>query len=845
MEQDSKLSQFISPRQNAQQFLDQSETQKVNESQQKMISKSRIQKFRTEDFSLRRKLQNQSFFGKMKVICKGMQQYIYILLEDPNSSLIAYCLQFLLLTSILLSCIAIIVDSLMENNSNSQYDDISFYLEYYLFIFFGLEYILRMFSSTAFDSKLMGFILSPLNLIDLLAIMPFLFNLIFEGASLSGLRVIRIIRFMRVFRLFKLSRFMKDMLMIVDTVKHSAKDIIILITMFLFLVLFFSIVMYYLEYDENNIIEDEQKINSISEAVWWCIATMTTVGYGDKVPLSVPGKFVACIAAFLGITSISLPVAVMGMNLTQTLKEHEENIEIQKLKDQFVMENDTELINNKREQTQLNLKELKFMERRLEQLLENNQKVMDYVEQSQKLFDEVTQDLMSLYSALTEQLDLHIETKMKNLKARHRIMKMEKNLNQKKSIELSQIVSAFKEKQKLISQGSILMCEESQADVFSIASRQSKQYTARKSQKLRSKNTRGSYLCVINNSNHNPFKTQTDYNDPDPHQNSIIYAQVSSRNSALNQDMLIGGNAEFKFNLEESSGNIDEEDDNDNGYLKHLRLQIEKQYQKQQYMNCFDQQFFEYQSTDSKAIDQRYSQFNDIKYIKKSNEFIQETNTTNQEQCVYISNNYYYATQGSFIYKVAYACNAFEFINGLKWHNFKGFGIDENLYLKIKTYSLIYDKCVNNDELIKYFHKILQLVWIDTSIEKLQAARLLYNWINKNEQKQLTDKQICDLYSNLLSKIKSLKNKQTFKQRVHIMKIDFVIFQLYEYQHFPDFKKNCNVCKACQQHKSKYFCGGCFIFTGKRWSLCLDGCFSKFHQDPSKYLIRKRMKYIK
>lgn len=61
----------------------------------------------------------------------------------------------------------------------------------------------------------MKFILSPLNMIDLLAIMPFLFNLIFEGASLSGLRVIRIVRFMRIFRLFKLSRFMKDMLILV------------------------------------------------------------------------------------------------------------------------------------------------------------------------------------------------------------------------------------------------------------------------------------------------------------------------------------------------------------------------------------------------------------------------------------------------------------------------------------------------------------------------------------------------------------------------------------------------------------------------------------------------------
>ncbi|CAD8048964.1 unnamed protein product [Paramecium sonneborni] len=566
MKKDSKLSQIISPKQVVQQILDQSESKKVNESQQKMIQKSRIQKFRTEDFSLRRKLQNQSFFGKMKVICKGIQQYIYILLEDPNSSLMAYCLQFLLLTSILLSCTAIIVDSLMENKSNVEYDEISFYLEYYLFLFFGLEYLLRMLSSTAFDQKLAKFILSPLNLIDLLAIMPFLFNLIFEGTSLSGLRVIRIVRFMRVFRLFKLSRFIKDMLIIVDTVKHSAKDIIILITMFLFLVLFFSIIMYYLEYDEIQIVEDEQKIHSITEAIWWCIATMTTVGYGDKVPLSVSGKFIACIAAFLGITSISLPVAVMGMNLTQTLKEHEENNEIQNLKNQFVIENDTELINNKHEQTQLNLKELKFMERRLEQLLENNQKVMEYVEQSQLLFDEVTQDLMSLYSALTEQLDLHIETKMKNLKARHRIMKMEKNLNQKKSIELSQIVAAFKEKQKLISEGSVLMCEESQADVFSIASRQSKQYTARKSQKLRSKNSKGSYLCVINNNNNNPFKTQTDCNDPDSLQNSLVNGQISSRNSAFNQDMLqnIGGNAEFKFNLEESSGNIDDDDEDGN-----------------------------------------------------------------------------------------------------------------------------------------------------------------------------------------------------------------------------------------------------------------------------------------
>ncbi|CAK55647.1 unnamed protein product (macronuclear) [Paramecium tetraurelia] len=200
---------------------------------------------------------------------------------------------------------------------------------------------------------------------------------------------------------------------------------------------------------------------------------------------------------------------------------------------------------------------------------------------------------------------------------------------------------------------------------------------------------------------------------------------------------------------------------------------------------------------------------------------------------------------GDFITKVVYANNALEFINGLRLDQFFGYGIDENLYLKIKTCNLNYKKCDTiNEELIKQFNDIFQLIWIDTSIEKLQAARLLYNQIIKNNN-QFTDKQICDLYSQLLQKIKSLKNKNTFKQRVHIMKMEFVIFKIYDYQHFPDIKKNCNICKVCQQHKSKYYCGGCFYFTGKKWSLCLDGCFSKFHQEPSKYLCRKKMNQIK
>ena len=59
---------------------------------------------------------------------------------------------------------------------------------------------------------------------------------------------------------------------------------------------------------------------------------MTTVGYGDLIPHTIEGKFVACITALLGTTTISLPVAIIGINLYRTLKENDENDEIDKLK---------------------------------------------------------------------------------------------------------------------------------------------------------------------------------------------------------------------------------------------------------------------------------------------------------------------------------------------------------------------------------------------------------------------------------------------------------------------------------------------------------------------------------
>ena len=75
--------------------------------------------------------------------------------------------------------------------------------------------------------------------------------------------------------------------------------------MFIVLALLFATIIFYVESNQSDS-SDSTVIISITDALWYIIVTMTTVGYGDKIPATIQGKGVACIAAFFGITCISL-----------------------------------------------------------------------------------------------------------------------------------------------------------------------------------------------------------------------------------------------------------------------------------------------------------------------------------------------------------------------------------------------------------------------------------------------------------------------------------------------------------------------------------------------------------
>ncbi|CAJ0579120.1 unnamed protein product, partial [Mesorhabditis spiculigera] len=197
-------------------------------------------------------------------------------------------------------------------------------MEYICIVWFIFEYGLKML--VAADRRKIFFQL--LNLIDLFAILPFLIEmmLMIFGISTEQLRdlkgaflVIRILRVLRVIRVLKLGRYSSGLQMFGKTLKASFRQLGMMAMVVLTGVIFFSTLVYFLEKDEPN-----SGFYSIPAACWWCIVTMTTVGYGDLTPTTVPGKLVATGAIACGVLVLALPITIIVDNFMKVAEGERE-----------------------------------------------------------------------------------------------------------------------------------------------------------------------------------------------------------------------------------------------------------------------------------------------------------------------------------------------------------------------------------------------------------------------------------------------------------------------------------------------------------------------------------------
>ena len=183
-------------------------------------------------------------------------------------------------------------------------------------LIFTFEYSLRIWSCTVkpeFRHPVWGrlrFILTPLLLIDLFAILPFYLPLFFPD-----MRFVRSIRLFRFFRLLKLTRY-SDSLRIIFKVFFIKKEELIITFLVWFVLLFSgSSLMYFAEHEAQS-----KAFPDIPTAMWWGVVTLTTVGYGDVYPITPIGKILAGILAVLGVGILALPTGIIASGFYEELQ---------------------------------------------------------------------------------------------------------------------------------------------------------------------------------------------------------------------------------------------------------------------------------------------------------------------------------------------------------------------------------------------------------------------------------------------------------------------------------------------------------------------------------------------
>lgn len=190
--------------------------------------------------------------------------------------------------------------------------------EFVSVILFSIEYVLRVWScvmSELYQGSIRGrikYMLSFMALIDLLAILPF-----YLSFMKVDLRVIRIMRLFRIFRIAKLGRYTKGLNLIRDVFIDKKEELILTIVAMFFMLIMSSSVMYYLENDAQP-----DQFSSIPAAMWWGVCTLTTVGYGDLYPITLPGKIVAAFISMLGIGMFVLPAGILASGFENALNQN-------------------------------------------------------------------------------------------------------------------------------------------------------------------------------------------------------------------------------------------------------------------------------------------------------------------------------------------------------------------------------------------------------------------------------------------------------------------------------------------------------------------------------------------
>jgi voltage-gated potassium channel len=238
-----------------------------------------------------------------------------ILIETEDNELVDRIVAAFLMILILVNVAAVVVESVDE--IGARYSPIFNAIETFSVAVFTVEYVLRLWVITGkaryakpFAGRL-RYAVSLMAIVDLLAILPAYLPFLFG----TDLLIIRVLRIFRLFRLLKLHRYVEALNTLDDVVKAKREELLTIFVMVLTILLFAASFMHVLESEAQP-----DKFQSIPAAMWWAVATLTTVGYGDVFPVTPLGKVLGALIAFLGVGIFALPAGILASGFAEQIR---------------------------------------------------------------------------------------------------------------------------------------------------------------------------------------------------------------------------------------------------------------------------------------------------------------------------------------------------------------------------------------------------------------------------------------------------------------------------------------------------------------------------------------------
>lgn len=246
-------------------------------------------------------------------VCKDR---IYNLIRDDDENDLASNIFDTIIIVLIIVNVILVIAQTFELSAVVQ--SVFYYIELISVIIFTIEYILRVWTSDFIRPEMrpvkarLRYVFSFMAIIDLLSILPFYLPFLIP----IDLRVLRILRVLRLFRVFKFNRYTTALAAIATVFKRKKSQLLSSVFVVLLLMIIASVLMYNVESEA----QPEAFSNAFS-SLWWAVATLTTVGYGDIYPITVLGKILSAVIALLGIGLVAVPTGIISAGFTEMIEE--------------------------------------------------------------------------------------------------------------------------------------------------------------------------------------------------------------------------------------------------------------------------------------------------------------------------------------------------------------------------------------------------------------------------------------------------------------------------------------------------------------------------------------------